>query len=115
MVNIGIDNRDNLYVAYLRKIGSEYKVNFVANKGYSNIWNSVMDSYLSKGNADVDDVSSIGIISEPFLGIFYNYKVNDYVNSEFIIDSGKTWGNANIQSANVANSVKILFNSKFYQ
>ncbi|UPA18176.1 hypothetical protein bpuCAU1_000734 [Borrelia puertoricensis] len=112
LVNIGIDNRDNLYVAYLRKIGSEYKVNFVANKGYSNIWNSVMDSYLSKGNADVDDVSSIGIISEPFLGIFYNYKVNDYVNSEFIIDSGKTWGNANIQSANVANSVKILFNSK---
>ncbi|BDU62612.1 hypothetical protein BOFE_01520 [Candidatus Borrelia fainii] len=115
LVNISIDKRDNLYVAYLKKIGSEYKVDFVANKGYSNIWNSVMDSYVSKGNADVDDVSSIGIISEPFLGIFYNYKVNDYVNFEFIINSGKTWKNANIQSANVANSVKILSNFNFDQ
>ncbi|AAX17220.1 hypothetical protein BH0722 [Borrelia hermsii DAH] len=111
LVNISIDKRDNLYVAYLKKVGSEYKVNFVANRGYSNIWNNVMDSYMSKGDAYVD-VSSIGIISEPFLGIFYNYKVNDYVNSEFIVDRGKTWANANIQSANMADSVKLLSNFK---
>ncbi|APR65145.1 hypothetical protein baBA2_000717 [Borrelia anserina] len=112
LVNISIDKRDNLYVAYLKKIGSEYKINFFTNKGYSNIWNSVMDSYISKGDANVN-VSSIGIISEPFLGVFYNYKMQDYVNSEFIIDRGdKTWANANIQSANMANSVNILYNAK---
>ncbi|WP_024653329.1 hypothetical protein [Borrelia persica] len=111
LVNISIDRKDNLYVAYLKKIGHEYKLNFVVNKGYGTVWNSIIDSYVSKGSSDVD-VLSIGVISEPFLGIFYNYKANDYVNSEFIVDRGKTWSNANMQSANMADSVKILSDSK---
>ena len=111
LINISIDKKDNLYVAYLRKIGSEYKINFIANRGYGNIWNNIMDSYSSKGNANVN-VSNIGIISEPFLGIFYNYKINDYFKSELIVDTGKTWINTNIQSFNMANSAKIFFNSK---
>ncbi|ASQ29458.1 hypothetical protein CDQ96_03610 [Borrelia miyamotoi] len=111
LVSISIDKKDNLYVAYLRKIDSEYKISFIANRGYGSVWNNIMDSYTSKGNANVN-VSSIGVISEPFLGIFYNYKINDYVNSEFIVDTGKSWANANIQSVNMANSVKILSNSK---
>ncbi|AHH10917.1 Hypothetical protein BCO_0043301 [Borrelia coriaceae ATCC 43381] len=111
LVNISIDKRDNLYVAYLRKIGSEYKVNFIANRGYGSIWDGIIDSYVSRGNADVD-VSNVGIISRPFLGIFYNYKLNGYVNSEFIVYRGKTWANTNTQSANTANSVNIISDFK---
>ncbi len=111
LVNISVDHKDNLYVAYLKKIGYEYKVNFIVNRGYGTTWNSIVDSNVFKGTADVD-VLSIGVISEPFLGIFYNYKLNDYMNSEFIIDRGKTWSNVNIQSVNMANSVKILSDVK---
>ncbi|ACH94945.1 uncharacterized conserved protein [Borrelia recurrentis A1] len=111
LVNISVDHKDNLYVAYLKKIGYEYKVNFIVNRGYGTTWNSIIDSNVFKGTADVD-VLSIGVISEPFLGIFYNYKLNDYMNSEFIIDKGKTWSNVNIQSVNMANSVKILSDVK---
>ena len=34
LVNISIDKRDNLYLAYLREVEKEYKINFVTNKGY---------------------------------------------------------------------------------
>ena len=67
-----------------------------------------------KGNANVD-TSNIGIISEPFLGIFYNYQIDEYIKSEFIIDKGKTWANTNTQSANMANSIKVLSNTKSNQ
>ncbi|AWG43074.1 hypothetical protein CR532_03785 [Candidatus Borreliella tachyglossi] len=114
LVNISIDKRDNLYLAYLREAGSEYKINFIINKGYGNAWSSAIGSYISKGNANID-ASNIGIISDPFLGIFYNYKIDNYVKSEFVIDKGKIWSNTNTQSANMANSVKILASSKSNQ
>ncbi|UGQ17493.1 hypothetical protein [Borrelia sp. RT1S] len=111
LVNISIDRRDNLYLVYLKEIGEEYKINCVANKGYGRIWSGVGGSYVFKGSANVD-VSNIGIISEPFLGIFYNYQIDGYMKSEFVINKGKTWTNTNAQSAIMANSVKILSNSQ---
>ncbi|UER67867.1 hypothetical protein LKV13_03685 [Borrelia sp. BU AG58] len=109
LVNISIDRRDNLYLAYLREVGKEYKVNFITNEGYGRIWNNADGAYVSKGNSDVD-VANIGIISEPFLGIFYNYQIDGHMKSEFVIDKGKSWANTNTQSAIEANFIKILSN-----
>ncbi|WKC58257.1 hypothetical protein [Borrelia sp. P9F1] len=114
LVNISIDRRDSLYLAYLREIGKEYKISFVTNEGYGRIWSGVGGAYVSKGNANVD-VSNIGIISEPFLGIFYNYQIDGYMKSEFVINKGKTWTNTNTQTAIKANSIRILSNAKSNQ
>ncbi|QMU99470.1 hypothetical protein F0310_03580 [Borrelia sp. A-FGy1] len=111
LINISIDKSNNLYLAYLKKVGKEYKINFIKNKGYGNIWSNTGISYISKGNANVN-TSNIGIVSEPFLGIFYNYQIDEYIKSEFIIYKGKTWVNTNMQSANIANSIKIISNVK---
>ncbi len=113
-MNISIDLKDRLYLAYLREIGGEYKINLISNIGYGSIWTDVIHSYLSKGDSNVDS-SNIGLISEPFLGIFYNYKSNNEIKSEFIVNNENAWVNANISSVYMANFIKGFFDSNFNQ
>nr|WP_307889081.1 hypothetical protein [Borreliella garinii] len=114
LLNISIDLKDRLYLAYLREIGGEYKINLISNMGYGSIWTDVIHSYLSKGDSNVDS-SNIGLISEPFLGIFYNYKSNNEIKSEFIVNNENAWVNANISSVYMANFIKGFFDSNFNQ
>lgn len=107
LLNISIDLKDRLYLAYLREIGGEYKINLISNMGYGSIWTDVIHSYLSKGDSNVDS-SNIGLISEPFLGIFYNYKSNNEIKSEFIVNNENAWVNANISSVYMANLLKVF-------
>ncbi|WNY67050.1 hypothetical protein [Borreliella lusitaniae] len=114
LLNISIDLKDRLYLAYLREIGGEYKINLISNMGYGSIWNDVIHSYLSKGDSNVNS-SNIGLISEPFLGIFYNYNSNNEIKSEFIVNNDNAWVNANISSVYMANFIKGFFNANFNQ
>ncbi|MBB6207634.1 hypothetical protein [Borreliella lanei] len=114
LLNISIDLKDRLYLAYLREIGGEYKVNLISNMGYGSIWTDVIHAYLSKGDSNVNS-SNIGLISEPFLGIFYNYKSNNDIKSEFIVNNENAWVNANIPSVYMANFIKGFFDSNFNQ
>lgn len=114
LLNISIDLKDRLYLTYLREIGGEYKINLISNMGYGSIWTDVIYSYLSKGDSNVNS-SNIGLISEPFLGIFYNYKSNNEIKSEFIVNNENSWVNANIPSVYMANFIKGFFDSNFNQ
>ncbi|WP_233188491.1 hypothetical protein [Borreliella burgdorferi] len=114
LLNISIDLKDRLYLAYLREIRGEYKINLISNMGYGSIWTDVIHAYLSKGDSNVNS-SNIGLISEPFLGIFYNYKSNNEIKSEFIVNNENAWVNANIPSVYMANFIKGFFDSNFNQ
>ncbi|AJA90506.1 hypothetical protein OY14_03615 [Borreliella chilensis] len=114
LLNISIDLKDRLYLTYLREIGGEYKINLISNIGYGSIWTDVIHSYLSKGDSNVNS-SNIGLISEPFLGVFYNYKSNSGIKSEFVINNENAWVSANIPSVYMANFIKVFFDSNFNQ
>ncbi|WPM05621.1 hypothetical protein QIA41_00625 [Borreliella sinica] len=114
LLNISIDLKDKLYLAYLREIKGEYKINLISNMGHGSIWTDVIHSYLSKGDSNVNS-SNIGLISEPFLGILYNYRANNEIRSEFIVNSENAWVNANIPSVYMANFIKGFFDSNFNQ